>query len=135
MFAACQRSLTRTRHGGGAKARVKPKPLIIGFFAKSSPHAYIQDGLVSLHRNSFMQDPAFQRAYRRGVQSTGGIDPICGTGVFMLAGVGQRRSPATRRRFCRVWRQLWLHEQRHHGEPDWDRLGKTFYLLDTFQRT
>ena len=32
------------------------------------------DGLISFHRHAFLDDPAFQRAYQRGVRAIGGQD-------------------------------------------------------------
>ena len=39
-----------------------------------APGAYAQDGLISVHSHSFMDEPAFQRAYARGVAAIGGVD-------------------------------------------------------------
>ena len=39
-----------------------------------APAAYAQDGLVSVHSHPFMDEPAFQRAYARGVAAIGGVD-------------------------------------------------------------
>jgi len=36
---------------------------------------YNQDGLISWHNHSFMQQPEFLRAYQRGLEATKGIDP------------------------------------------------------------
>lgn len=36
-----------------------------------SPPTYNQDGLISFHNTSFMEDPAFQSAYQRGVEAAG----------------------------------------------------------------
>ncbi len=33
---------------------------------------YDRDGLISVHNHDFMSDPAFQKAYARGVQAAGG---------------------------------------------------------------
>ena len=32
---------------------------------------YDRDGLISIHNHDFMSDPAFQKAYSRGVQAAG----------------------------------------------------------------
>ena len=41
---------------------------------RAAPAAYAQDGLVSVHSHAFMSDPAFQRAYARGIAAIGGVD-------------------------------------------------------------
>ena len=40
----------------------------------AAPLAYAQDGLISVHSHEFMHDPAFIRAYARGVKAIGGSD-------------------------------------------------------------
>lgn len=35
---------------------------------------YQRDGLVSIHNHDFMDDPAFRRAYARGVRAAAGHD-------------------------------------------------------------
>ncbi|MEE6176638.1 TylF/MycF/NovP-related O-methyltransferase [Mycobacterium sp. 050134] len=93
---------------------------------------YAADGLISIHRHAFMDDPQFQRAYRRGVQAIGGRDRYhwhwrvnvglwaasCASrldGDFVECGVNYGFLSSAVMEFL-----------------EWDRLGKTFYLLDTF---
>jgi hypothetical protein len=91
---------------------------------------YDQDGLRSIHNHEFMSDPAFQRAYARGVAAVGadyrwhwrvhvGLwAASCASridGDFVECGVN--------RGFLSSAIMALL---------DWDRTGKTFYLLDTF---
>ncbi|HEV2271231.1 MAG TPA: TylF/MycF/NovP-related O-methyltransferase, partial [Steroidobacteraceae bacterium] len=38
------------------------------------PAAYAEDGLISVHSHAFMRNPAFIRAYERGVRAIGGTD-------------------------------------------------------------
>jgi hypothetical protein len=95
-------------------------------------NVYATDGLISIHRHAFMDDPLFQRAYQRGVDSLGGSDRYrwhwrvhvglwaasCASqldGDFVECGVNYGFLSSTVMEFL-----------------DWDRLGKTFYLLDTF---
>jgi hypothetical protein len=99
---------------------------------KFFPHVYNSDGLISAHRHAFMEDPPFQRAYQRGVNAIGGHDH--------------------HKWWWRVHIGLWAAASASHIDGDfiecgvnygflssaimeyldWDRLGKTFYLLDTF---
>jgi len=91
---------------------------------------YHQDGLSSMHDHEFMVDPAFMRAYARGVQTVG-LDfrfhwrvhvglwaAACASklsGDFVECGVGHGVLSSAIMTYL-----------------DWDRLDKTFYLLDTF---
>jgi hypothetical protein len=96
------------------------------------PDVYANDALITFNSFAFMDDPDFQRAYRRGARALGDMDWY--------------------QWHWRVHVGLWAAENasRLDGEfvecgvshgflssavmeyLDWDRLGKTFYLLDTF---
>lgn len=96
----------------------------------SEGHIYDQDGLRSQHNHEFMDDPAFKSAYGRGVQAAG-MDygwpwrvhvalwaARCALklkGDFVECGVGHGFMSSA------IMRHL-----------DWNRTGRTFYLLDTF---
>ncbi len=98
----------------------------------AAPMAYAQDGLISVHSHAFMQEPAFIRAYTRGVKAIGGIDRLsvalrihialwvakmacCLDGDFVECGVN--------RGFLSSAIMDYL---------DWNSLNRDFYLLDTF---
>jgi hypothetical protein len=92
---------------------------------------YDQDGLFTIHSDHFRADPAFQAAYRRGVQASHGVEP----GIEW-----------------RVHVALWAATTASHVEGDfvecgvnagfvssaimeklqWNSLGRRFYLIDTF---
>ncbi len=91
---------------------------------------YDQDGLRSMHNHEFMDDPAFRKAYARGVQASGmdyqwhwrvhvGLWAArCAAqnkGDFVECGVGKGFMSSAIMSYL-----------------DWDRTGRTFYLLDTF---
>ena len=40
-------------------------------FSHAEGHVYDQDGLRSIHNHEFMDDPAFRKAYERGVRAAG----------------------------------------------------------------
>ncbi|MET4428525.1 hypothetical protein ABIA65_001818 [Mycolicibacterium sp. 624] len=97
-----------------------------------APKAYIQDGLISVHSHTFMQDPRFMAAYDRGVSAIGGVDTYrwhwrvhvglwaASTGLrldgdFVECGVN--------RGFLSSAIMEYL---------DWNSLDRDFYLLDTF---
>ena len=107
--------------------------MMIGFLRKVfGPNAYIRDGLVSLHRHSFMQDPAFQRAYQRGMQATGGIDPYNWQWRVHVALWASANASRLDGDFVECGVNYGFMSSAIMENLDWDRLGKTFYLLDTF---
>lgn len=93
-------------------------------------HAYEQDGLCTLHNHEFMDEPAFQSAYARGIKATG-MDfnwhwrvhvglwaaqlAVRLEGDFVECGVGRGFLSSS------IMAHL-----------DWNALDRTFYLLDTF---
>lgn len=94
-------------------------------------HVYDQDGLRSIHNHEFMDDPAFRRAYERGIRAAGqdylwhwrvhvGLWAAAAAsgleGDFVECGVNRGFLS------CAIMAYL-----------DWDSLGKHFYLLDTFK--
>ena len=110
------------------KALVGPfLPLIHRLGGKT---VYLQDGLVTVHNHEFMEDPEFQSAYRRGLQASGreyswhwrihvGLWVAANSrqlsGDFVECGVNAGFLSSAIMRYL-----------------DWDRLERTFYLLDTF---
>jgi SAM-dependent methyltransferase len=92
--------------------------------------AYDQDGLYSFHDHSFMGDPAFLRAYRRGVEAAG--DDYrwhwrVHTGLWAAAGA--IRVPGD---FVECGVNRGFMSSAIMDSLDWDTTGRTFYLLDTF---
>ncbi|MDX2218019.1 MAG: TylF/MycF/NovP-related O-methyltransferase [Burkholderiales bacterium] len=97
-----------------------------------APGVYAKDGLISVHNHDFMRDPAFLRAYERGVQAIGGKDEYNWhwrihiglwaadmasriAGDFVECGVNKGFLSSA------IMRRL-----------DWNSTGRKFYLLDTF---
>ena len=94
-------------------------------------HVYDQDGLRSVHNHEFMDNAPFREAYRRGIQAAGQdyrwhwrVHVALWTahnasqldGDFVECGVNRGFLS------CAIMEYL-----------QWDRLGKWFYLLDTFR--
>lgn len=101
---------------------------------------YDQDGLRTIHNHEFMLDPAFKKAYARGVKTQGSMRLL---------------GPKGPEYHChwRVNLALWAAFSASKLEGDfvecgvnkgmfsscimtylqWDSLGKTFYLMDTFR--
>lgn len=104
--------------------------------APSSPpqagalEAYDQDGLRSIHNHEFLVDPAFQKAYARGVAAAGTdyrwhwrVHVGLWAASYAARLAGDFVECGVNRGFMSSAIMTWL---------DWDRTGKTFYLLDSF---
>jgi macrocin-O-methyltransferase TylF-like protien len=102
------------------------------FLRRVAPKAYIQDGLISVHSHTFMQDPRFIEAYERGVKAIGGVDlyrfhwrvhtalwsASLGLGLdgdFVECGVNRGFMSSAIMTYY-----------------DWNSIDRDFYLLDTF---
>ena len=107
------------------------KPLLVPW--APAGHLYDADHLRTLHNHEFMNEPTFQAAYARGVQATGldyqwywrlhvGLwaaqSAVKLQGDFIECGVAKGFMSSA------IMRLL-----------DWNKTGKTFYLLDTFSGT
>ncbi|HEV8547907.1 MAG TPA: TylF/MycF/NovP-related O-methyltransferase [Polyangiaceae bacterium] len=92
---------------------------------------YDQDGLWTVHNHEFMQDPRFHAAYQRGLDAALGLDYL---GPWRLHIALWAASSAARLRGdfveCGVNRGVVSSAIMRY--LDWDALGRTFYLLDTF---
>ena len=90
-----------------------------------------EDGLRTIHDASFTDDPAFQRAYRRGVVAAGGNDYHwrwrVHIGLWAAASASRLDGEFVE---CGVNRGFLA--SAICADLDWDSLGKTFWLLDTF---
>jgi len=98
----------------------------------AAPLAYAQDGLISVHSHEFTRDPAFIRAYARGVRAIGGSDTYhwhwrVHVGLWagrVAAGLdGDFVECGVNRGFLSSAIMEYL---------DWNSLDRDFYLLDTF---
>ena len=96
------------------------------------PDVYSDDALICFNSDAFRDDPEFRRAYQRGVQSLGGEDFYHWEWRFhvgMWAAVSASKLEGDFVE-CGVSHGFLSSAIMQH--LDWDRLGKTFYLLDTF---
>jgi len=95
-----------------------------------TPPSYDQDGLISFHNCSFMQDPAFIAAYQRGIQAAGqdykfhwrvhvalwaASLAVKLEGAFVECGVNKGVISSSIMYYL-----------------NWNSLNRTFYLFDTF---
>ncbi len=103
----------------------------LGFGSIPSPPAYFEDGLCSLHDHSFVTDPRFEQAYRRGMQASGGVDHRLRwrTHVFLWVASQAARLPGD---FVECGVNTGFLSSAMLDYLDWNRLDKTHYLLDTF---
>jgi SAM-dependent methyltransferase len=100
-------------------------------FSHAEGHVYDQDGLRSIHNHEFMDDPAFRKAYARGVHAAGDdyrwhwrVHIGLWTGVCAARLDGDFIECGVNRGFLSSAIMEYL---------NWDSLGKHFYLLDTFR--
>lgn len=96
------------------------------------PDVYANDGLISFHAHAFLDDPAFQRAYERGARALGGHDWYqwhwrVHIGLWAAASASQVDGD-----FVECGVNYGFLSSAVMEFLGWDRLGKTFYLLDTF---
>jgi len=95
------------------------------------PLTYNQDGLATINNCDFLNDPRFQEAYRLGEQTGSWGDPRIHWRVHVLcwaADIASRLEGDFVE--CGVNRGGYSRAVMHF--VDFPRLGKTFYLLDTF---
>lgn len=99
---------------------------------KMLPGTYVRDGLLTLHRHAFMDDPRFQRAYQRGVQAIGGKDLYHFQWRVHIALWAATSATLLDGDYVECGVNYGFMSSAIMEYLDWDRLGKTFYLLDTF---
>jgi SAM-dependent methyltransferase len=100
-------------------------------FSHSEGHVYDQDGLRSIHNHEFMDDPAFRKAYERGVRAA--ADDYrwqwrVHVGLWAAASAARLEGDFVE---CGVNRGFLSSAIMDY--LNWDSLGKHFYLLDTFR--
>jgi hypothetical protein len=91
---------------------------------------YNQDGLTSLHNHDFMNEPGFRTAYARGVSAVG-TDYQWHWRVHVGLWVAYSASKLAGD-FVECGVNRGFLSSAIMEDLEWDRLGKTFYLLDTF---
>lgn len=96
------------------------------------PDVYSDDALICFNSDAFRDDPAFRRAYQRGVRSLGGEDFYHWEWRFHVGLWAAESASKIEGDFveCGVSHGFLSSAVMQH--LDWDRLDKTFYLLDTF---
>lgn len=96
------------------------------------PGVYAQDGLITVHNHDWLRDPAFMRAYARGIRALEGREDYrwhwrIHVGLWAAATAAKLDGDFVE---CGVNRGFLSSAIMEH--LDWDMRGRTFYLLDTF---
>ena len=125
--AALAKALTRNKAGNITPAA----PAASADFSHAEGHIYDQDGLRSIHNHEFMDDPAFRKAYQRGIRAAG--DDYrwhwrVHIGLWAAACAARLQGDFVE---CGVNRGFLSSAIMDY--LNWDSLGKHFYLLDTFR--
>lgn len=112
------------------RRRPKLNPLsMIGHIVRALRLPY-EDGLLSRHNRAFLEDPDFVRAYARGIEASGDLRWRWRVHIGLWAASTAARLPGdfvecgVNRGFLSTAIMEYL---------DWDRVGKQFWLLDTFE--
>jgi SAM-dependent methyltransferase len=117
------------QNSGGTVAPATPAAFVDVSHAEG--HIYDQDGLRSIHNHEFMDDPAFRKAYERGVGAAGddyGWHWRVHIGLWAAACAARLEGDFVE---CGVNRGFLSSAIMDY--LNWDSLGKQFYLLDTFR--
>ena len=99
---------------------------------KLLPKVYSNDGLICFNSHAFIDDPDFQRAYQRGARALGDEDWYqwhwrVHVGLWAAATASKLDGD-----FVECGVSYGFLSSAIMEYLDWDRLDKTFYLLDTF---
>lgn len=97
------------------------------------PDVYSNDALLCFNSHAFMEEPAFKEAYQRGVRALGGEDFYHWEWRFHIGLWAAESASRLEGDFveCGVSHGFLSSAVMQHLK--WDSLGKTFYLLDTFE--
>ena len=117
---------------GARGARHRIARTLYALVRRTTPVAYAQDGLISVHSHAFMQDPAFVRAYARGVQAIGGTDTYEWHWRVHVGLWAAQVARALEGDFVECGVNRGFLSSAIMEYLDWNSLGRAFYLLDTF---
>jgi hypothetical protein len=97
---------------------------------RDDPDVYTADGLRTVHNHDFVRDPAFVRAYARGVAAADeDYDWQWRVHIGLWAAMSAARLDGD---FVECGVNRGFLSSAIMERLDWDTLGKTFWLLDTF---
>jgi hypothetical protein len=92
---------------------------------------YFEDALITTHNHDFVQDPAFRKAYDRGLQASGGKDCHNQWRVY-LALWAARNCARIEGDFIECGVNYGFTSSAVMQDLQWDKLGKQFWLVDSF---
>ena len=98
----------------------------------AAPAAYAQDGMISVHSHSFIQDPLFIKAYARGVQAIGGVDTYQWHWRIHIGLWAATVGAALEGDFVECGVNRGFLSSAIMEYLNWNSLQRDFYLLDTF---
>jgi len=98
---------------------------------RDRPYIYNQDGLFSIHNHDFITDPAFIKAYQRGIKASDGVDSLFHWRVHVVLWVAQAASKLPGD-FVECGVNKGFYSSAIMQYLDWNSLDKKFFLLDTF---
>jgi len=96
------------------------------------PEGYAQDGLMSVHSHAFMRDPAFIRAYERGVRAIGGTDTYRWHWRVHVGLWAARIAASLEGDFVECGVNRGFLSSAIMEYLDWNSQQRDFWLLDTF---
>jgi hypothetical protein len=113
------------------KAAVKTITRACGYTIVNTRKHYAEDGLITLHDDRVLHDPAFRRAYARGVQASRGVDPGMAWRIHVAVWAAQMalRVPGY---FVECGVNAGFVSSAIMDYLDWNSTGRVFYLIDTF---
>jgi len=100
-------------------------------FRKRDNASYARDGLFTLHRHPFLSDPAFQRAYARGVRAGAGHDLGMEWRVHVALWAA-RLALSAPGDFVECGVNAGFVSSAIMESLDWGSLDRTYFLIDTF---
>ena len=92
---------------------------------------YAQDGLYTVHNDSFRTEPAFRKAYARGIQASAGFDPAIEWRAHVALWAG-RTALAAEGDYVECGVNAGFMSSAIMQDLDWNSIGRKFYLIDTF---
>jgi len=98
----------------------------------TAPVTYAQDGLISVHSHAFMQDPAFIKAYARGVKAIGGADTYQWHWRIHIGLWAAKVASRLDGDFVECGVNRGFLSSAIMEYLDWNSLDRDFYLLDSF---
>ena len=102
-----------------------------GYVRFNARRDYAEDGLFTVHNQSFRTDPRFREAYNRGVQASAGIDPHFEwrVHVALWCAATALRVPGD---FVECGVNAGFVSSAIMQSLHWESLPRTYYLVDTF---